>query len=365
MVTAAKITAGQIQPRAEIRHADELARLAADDVAPRPDGWQLSPRRVRAFVLGDAQRGVSRKFYGGDALVERCIVTLMSNRGLLLVGEPGTAKSMLSELFAAAISGDSTLTVQGSAGVSEDRVLYSWNYALLIAEGPSPRALVPGPVLRGLASGSIVRIEEITRIQPEVQDSLIAVLSDKLVVIPQLDGPEAEVAGQRGFNLIGTANLRDRGVHELSSALKRRFNFETVRPLTDRALEARLITDQTAELLAAAKVDTRLKADVVELLIDSFNDLRTGRTAEGLTIETPSTVMSTAEAVAVAYSAALDATFLGDGEVTGAHIGRQMIGTVLKDSVDDAAKLRQWFDVAVKKRSGRAWKDLYSVRGEL
>jgi MoxR-like ATPase len=354
-----------IRQRAEVRFADELERLAKSDDGPRPDGWHLSPRMVRSFVLGDPDLGVTRKFYGDDQLIERCIVTLMSNRGLLLVGEPGTAKSMLSELFAAAISKNSTLTVQGTAGATEDRIIYSWNYALLIADGPSPAALVPGPVLRGLTTGSIVRVEEITRIQPEVQDSLISVLSEKLVVIPQLDGEHGEAAGQRGFNLIATANLRDRGVHEISSALKRRFNFETVRPISDRALETRLITDQTNQLLREANLDTTIAPDVMELLIDSFNDLRSGLTADGISIETPSTVMSTAEAVAVSYSAALDAFYLGDGHVTGTHIGRQMIGTVLKDNADDIAKLRHWLDVVVKRRSGRPWKDLYAVRQEI
>lgn len=354
-----------IRQRAERRYADELDRLRAADSFPKPGGWQLSPRMVRTFVIGDRKLDISRKFYGDDQLVERCIVTLMGNRGLLLVGEPGTAKSMLSELFAAAISGDSTLTVQGTAGATEDRIIYSWNYALLIAEGPSPAALVPGPVLRGLAAGKIVRLEEITRIQSEVQDSLISVLSEKLVVIPQLSGDDGEVAAQRGFNLIGTANLRDRGVHELSSALKRRFNFETVRPISDRSLETKLIIDQTSELLDDSGIDVKIHTDVIEVLVESFNDLRTGLTSDGLSIETPSTVMSTAEAVAVAHSAALDAAYLGSGKVSAAHVGRQLIGTVLKDNADDAAKLRHWMDVVVKRRSGRHWKDLHSVRGEL
>jgi MoxR-like ATPase len=138
-------------------HADELARLAAADDADRPQGWRLSPRAVRAFVVGDAELEVSRKFYGDDPLVERCIVTLMSNRGLLLVGEPGTAKSMLSELLAAAVSGDSTCTIQGTSGTTDDQITYSWNYALLLAEGPSLRALVRGPIHRALGEGLVCR----------------------------------------------------------------------------------------------------------------------------------------------------------------------------------------------------------------
>ena len=181
----------EVRAPAEARHAAELASLAAADRGARPPGWRLSPRSVRSFIIGDRKLGIDRKFYGDDALVDRCLVTLMSNRGLLLVGEPGTAKSMLSELFAAAISGDSTRTVQGTAGTTDDQVLYGWNYALLIAEGPSERALVPGPVVAGMRAGAIVRMEEITRMQAEVQDVLISVLSDKHVTIAPLG--EAEV----------------------------------------------------------------------------------------------------------------------------------------------------------------------------
>src|SRR5262249_33800287 len=168
-----------------------------------------------------------------DALVDRCIVTLMSNRGLLLVGEPGTAKSMLSELLAAAISGNSTLTIQGTAGTTEDQIKYSWNYALLLAEGPSVRALVPAPLYTGMQRGALVRFEEVTRVQPEIQDCLISVMSDKVLHVAELKGDDAIVFAAKGFNVVATANIRDRGVHEMSSALKRRFNFETVRPIAD------------------------------------------------------------------------------------------------------------------------------------
>lgn len=347
----------------ERHHADELAALAAADRGPRPPGWRLSPRSVRSFVVGDKKLGVSRKFYGDDPLVDRCLVTLMSNRGLLLVGEPGTAKSMLSELFASAISGDSTRTVQGTAGTTDDQVLYGWNYALLIAEGPSERSLVPGPVVTGMRAGALVRVEEITRMQAEVQDTLISVLSDKHVTIPQL-GDAGYVGAQRGFNLIATANLRDRGVHEMSSALKRRFNFETVRPIRDAALERELIQSQTLALLADAGVEVQQPRDVVDLLVDAFTELRAGASKEGVVLDRPSAVLSTAEAVAVQYAACLDAAYLGDGRLTGRHVGRQLIGTVLKDNPDDAAAMRGYLDTVAKRRGG-AWKDFWAVRDEL
>ncbi|MGB0439732.1 MAG: AAA family ATPase, partial [Paracoccaceae bacterium] len=147
---------------AEDLYAQELARLADHDaLAPqtrtRPKGWHLSPRAVRRFILGDPTLEVSQKFFGDDALVDRCIVSLMGQQGLMLVGEPGTAKSLLSELLAAAISGDSRLVIQGSAGVLEDHLRYGWNYALLLAEGPSERALVPSPVMTAMRHGKIAR----------------------------------------------------------------------------------------------------------------------------------------------------------------------------------------------------------------
>lgn len=352
---------------AERVHADELSRLADADRAARPPGWRLSPRAVRSFVLGDSKLGVKRKFYGDDALIDRCIVTLMSDRGLLLVGEPGTAKSMLSELLAAAISGQSTCVVQGTAGTTEDQIKYGWNYALLLAEGPSQRALVRGPMYEAMRQGCLCRFEEVTRVQPEIQDSLIGLLSEKALHVPELEGEAATVFAARGFNVLATANIRDRGVHEMSSALKRRFNFETVRPLSDRKLEVRLVREQTEALLARSQVEVELAPDVVELLVTAFHDLRHGVTAEGVVVEKPTAVMSSAEAVSVAYAACLDAHYFGEGCVAGEHVARQLIGTVLKDNPDDGKKLRHYFDVVVKQRAQRQaqWKRVLDARREL
>ncbi len=372
-MTATAQTTPQHHPQTVLRappervYADELAKLAERDSGPRPDGWKLSPRAVRSFIVGDDKLGIRRKFYGDDALIDRCIVTLMSSRGLLLVGEPGTAKSMLSELLSAAISGDASCTVQGTAGTTEDQIKYAWNYALLLAEGPSLRALVRGPLYDAMRNGLLCRFEEITRVQPEIQDCLIGLLSDKVLHVPELDGDDAIVFAARGFNVLATANLRDRGVHEMSSALKRRFNFETVRPIADRKLETQLVRDQTEALFRHAQVDVEFGADAVELLVTAFHDLRNGATAEGVVVEKPTAVMSSAEAVAVGYAAGLDAHYFGDGSVGGEHIARQLIGTVLKDNPDDGKKLRHYFDVVVKQRAQRnaQWKRVLDARREL
>ena len=347
---------------AETRHAAELAVLAEDDDAPRPSGWQLSPRAVRSFILGDRKRGISRKFYGDDPLVDRAIVSLMSRQGLMLVGEPGTAKSMLSELLGAAISGTSALVVQGSAGTNEDHIRYGWNYALLLAEGPSERALVPSPVLNAMRSGRIVRFEEITRCPPEVQDALISILSEKSLGLPELGADRVETA-RPGFNIIATANLRDRGVHEMSSALKRRFNFETVHPIDDPAFEKELVLAQLADRLEPEGVSVTGVESVADLLVRTFQDLRSGSTAEGVSLNRPDAVMSTAEAVNVLHAAALEAAYLDDGRIGGGHIARQIQGVVLKDSAEDGKKLRSYVDHIAKERAARSgpWKEFYAA----
>lgn len=96
----------QIKPPVEVRYRKELEALQASDTGKKPINWKLSPRAVRTFILGSREPlvvdgeeiPVRKKYLGNDALVERCIITLAGNRGLMLVGEPGTAKTMLSEL---------------------------------------------------------------------------------------------------------------------------------------------------------------------------------------------------------------------------------------------------------------------------
>ena len=348
---------GTVRASAELRYGSELERLRAADTDPRPEGWKLSPRAVRRFILGDETLKIGRKFYGDDPLVDRAIVTLMGHQGLMLVGEPGTAKSLLSELLAAAISGDSALTIQGTAGTTEDHIKYSWNYALLLADGPSKRALVPSPLYQAMQSGRLVRFEEITRCPPEIQDVMISLMSDKQMMIPEL-GDEARVHARRGFNIIATANLRDRGVHEMSSALKRRFNFETVRPIRDHAFEVELVMQQLQRELDASNAAVAVERDVVSLLVTTFQELRAGQTREGTAIKTPDAVMSTAEAVNIAHAAALEARYFGQGRLGPRELANQLQGVVLKDNPEDIKRLRHYFDTVVRERARRddLWK---------
>lgn len=355
------VTASQKLP-AELRYHEELAALAAADRDPKPAGWRLSPRAVRRFIIGDDKLGVSRKFWGDDPLVDRCIVALMGMQGLMLVGEPGTAKSLLSELLAAAISGDSLLVVQGSAGIIEDHLRYGWNYALLLAEGPSKRALVASPVMAAMRDGKIARIEELTRCAPEVQDTLISLLSERTIATPEL-GSGTETRAVQGFNVIATANLRDLGVNEMSSALKRRFNFETVLPIADPLFERELVARQVRERLVGQDVGASLSPDVVDVLVSVFRDLRTGTTSDGAVVTRPKSVMSTAEAVNVGHAALLDAHYLDGATPGGGHVARQVEGVVFKDDAEDQRKYRAYVDTVVKARarSSRVWADYFKA----
>lgn len=349
------------RPPAEALYADEL-RLLADDPTPRPPGWALSLPAARTFILGDAQRGISCKVVAPMAAIERMLVSLATGRGLMLVGEPGTAKSLLSELLASAVSGTSTLTIQGGASLTEDQIKYGWNYALLINEGPSLRALVPAPLYQGMRDGRIVRFEEITRAPLEVQDCLLGMLSDRVMTVPELSGEHALLYAREGFNIIATANTRDRGVNEMSAALKRRFDFETVFPILDFASELALVAESSARLLERSGIPQRLPEPVLELLVGTFRDLRGQAGERGGAMDRLNAVMSTAEAVNVAHAVGVRAWFLEQREGRPADLVECIAGTVVKGDADDRARLRRYFEQRVAERREAHWQAYYQAR---
>ncbi len=361
-----------LRPPVEVRYREELEALRATDSGKRPENWLLSPRAVRTFILGsktpiEYEGGavtIGKKYFGNDALVERCIITLAGNRGLMLVGEPGTAKTMLSELLSAAISGVSTNTIQGTAGTTEDMIKYSWNYALLLAKGPSREALVPSPLYVGMEQGLLTRFEEITRTPAEVQDSLISVLSDKVLNVPEL-GDEGILFARPGFNVIGTANTRDKGVNEMSSALKRRFNFETVMPVREVALEKQIILNEVRSLAAESHIDMPVDEDVAQLLATTYHELREGVSSMGHRIDSPSAVMSTAEAVSVYYQTMIGGYYYGDESMDVDSLVQNLVGALSKENKEDLGRVKDYFNTVIKDKAskdGGLWKRYYEAR---
>lgn len=361
-----------IKPPVEVRYKEELEALRETDTGYKPENWQMSPKAVRTFILGSSRpvvyKGreytIEKKYLGNDALVERCIVTLAGNRGLMLVGEPGTAKTMLSELLSAAVSGVSTNTIQGTAGTTEDMIKYSWNYALLLANGPSREALVPAPLYVGMEKGILTRFEEITRTPAEIQDSLISVLSDKVLNVPEL-GDDGFLFARQGFNVIATANTRDKGVNEMSSALKRRFNFETVMPVREAAMEKKIIINEVNKLAEESRIAIKADEDVAEILASTYHELREGVSSYGHRIDRPSAVMSTAEAVSVFYQAMITGYYYGDGTVSMESLVQNLVGAVSKENKDDLEKVRGYFSTVIRDKSskeGGLWKEYYEAR---
>jgi MoxR-like ATPase len=358
---------------AEVRYADQLEALRQNDADTPPTPWRLSPRSVLAYVVGGKTLKakcdgkamdvpITRKFFGDDGLVERAIVTLASERALLLVGEPGTGKSWLSEHLAAAITGNSTLTIQGTAGTTEEHVKYSWNIARVIAEGPRPENLIPSPTMIAMRSGGILRFEEITRCVPDVQDALVSILSDKAIAVPEL--PDANMVWARpGFNIIATANTRDQGVNELSAALKRRFNYIHIPIVADQKTEVEIVRQRSGELLERYDLPARIAPPLIELLATVFREIRDGKTADGVSVKKTSTTLSTAEAIGVALDSTLHSRFFGSGEPGAADIARNLIGSIVKEDLGDLAILKEYVVLVAKKRAtkDKVWKEFHDT----
>lgn len=344
---------------AEIQFTEELEHLKQCDTDQRPPNWALSPRAVVTYLMGGTLKdgfSVSAKYIGNQRLIEIAVATLTTDRALLLYGLPGTAKSWVSEHLAAAISGDSTLLIQGTAGTSEEAMRYGWNYARLLAEGPSPNALVITPLMRAMREGKIARIEELTRIGSDVQDTLITVLSEKTMPIPELD---TEVQAVQGFNLIATANNRDKGVNELSSALKRRFN-TVILPVPETLdQEVAIVQQRVAELSKTYQLPMEVSAlEEIRRIVAIFRELRGGVTLDGKTkVKSPSGSLSTAEAISVVNSGLALATHFGDGRLSADDIASALVGAIVKDPVQDQTIWQEYLETVVKPRQD--WKDIY------
>jgi MoxR-like ATPase len=348
-----------LRQTAETLYAQELAALIRLDDRPKPPNWKLSPWAVASYLLGGKLADgtdIVPKYIGDRRNIEIAIATLATDRALLLLGVPGTAKTWVSEHLAAAISGDSTLLVQGTAGTSEETMRYSWNYALLLAEGPTEKALVSSPMMKAMRTGHICRVEELTRIPAEVQDTLITLLSEKTLPIPELG---TAVQAVKGFNVIATANNRDRGVNELSSALKRRFNTVILPLPTSADEEIEIVRMRVASLGRALELPGEAPAlEQIRRVVAVFRELRAGVTEDGKSkVKSPSSTLSTAEAISVVTNGIALASHFGNGTITASDLASGMVGAIVKDPVQDTVVFKEYLETVVKERDG--WKDLY------
>jgi MoxR-like ATPase len=355
----------QLRRSAEDIYAGELAALAMGDDRVRPANWKLSPQAVVTYLLGGvASDGtkISAKYVGNRRLIETAVATLATDRALLLLGLPGTAKSWVSEHLAAAVSGSSQRLIQCTAGTDENQIRYGWNYALLLAKGPSPEALVKTPLVRAMEDGALLRLEELTRMGSDVQDTLITVLSEKTLPVPELD---TAIDAQRGFNIIATANNRDKGVNELSSALKRRFNVVVLPLPATLEEETQIVVKRVAEIGTNLSLPPIQPADKeLARIVMLFREIREGKTLNGKTkLKTSTGTLSTAEAISVGVSAWAEAAHFGDGRIDAQALATNIVGAVVKDPVQDGVALTEYLETVVRTRDG--WSDLYGAIREV
>jgi MoxR-like ATPase len=350
-----------LRPHAEQAYEKELKTLVKKDKGQRPAQWELSPQAVVTYIMGGELKDgtvIEPKYFGPRRLIEMAVATLVTDRALLLTGIPGTAKTWVSEHLAAAISGNSKLLVQGTAGLNEEALRYGWNYARLLSEGPSEKALVPSPVMTAMESGKIARVEELTRIPSDVQDALITILSEKSLPVPELN---SEVLAREGFNIIATANDRDRGVNELSSALRRRFN-TIVMPLPASLEEEVTIVKHRIGKLGEPLKLPAATAPIEEIrrLVTIFRELREGKTGDGrMRVKSPTSTLSTAEAISVIHNGQALALHFGNGKLSAADVAAGITGAVIKDTAQDKIVWQEYLETVVRERN--EWKDLYDA----
>ena len=348
------------QVPAEQRYQKELDRLKAWDTHPRPENWKLSPIAVQHFIVGDKELGICTKFIAQAEAVSRIIISLATNRGTMLVGPPGTAKSLLSELLCTAISGDSSLTIQGGAVESISQLLYGWDTTILQQQGHCIEALRPSPLLLGMQQGKLVRFEEIARSAPALQDALLSLLSEKVLLIPELKPPHNMQFAKKGFNVIGTSNSLDDGVEQMSRALKRRMNFESIEPIDDLDKEISLVTVRAKELMRDSGVPLNPEPALLAVLVTIFYELRNGRTVSGRSTDRlASTVLSTAEAISVAHAMGVHAYYFNNTIMSPKDLMHFLIGAALKDDDSDRRRIKHYFETEVAHRNEPMWQAVY------
>lgn len=351
------------RPAAEDVYRYELDTLHSWDPGPVPPGWELSPYAIEKFILGDDDLKIEKKFVGSRDLISRIIISLATNRGAMLIGEPGTAKSWLSELLACAISGRSTLTIQGGAITDINQLLYSWNESLVTSTGPTRDALIGSSIFQGMEKGQLVRFEELARCPQFVQDAILSIMSERQIQIPELGDDNPILFAKEGFNIIATSNSLDKGVHEMSAALKRRMNFETIAPIRDLNDEIDVVARESEKLIRNSGVDVKPTPEIIEVLVTIFHELRNGQTLDGRSTDRlAATVMSTAEAISVVHAMGVHAYYYRNSAMQLTDLVHFLIGAALKDNKEDNRRMKHYFETEVAIKKGAHWAQVYEQR---
>jgi MoxR-like ATPase len=214
-----------------------------------------------------------------------------------------------------------------------------------------------------MVDGKLVRFEEISRVPSEIQDSLITILSEKMLAVPELG---FHVQAKRGFNLIATANSRDRGVNDMSAALTRRFNKVVLPVPADIDTEVQIVRKRVAEIGSGLQLPAPPPAEeAVRKIVQIFQELRRGQTIDGKQkIKPPSGVLSTAEAISLFGNSMALAGHFGNGEVDDRDLAAGLHGVIIKEDERDATVWVEYLENIMKKR-GAEWRELYNACKEL
>jgi MoxR-like ATPase len=207
-----------------------------------------------------------------------------------------------------------------------------------------------------MKAGKTVRVEELTRIGADVQDTLITILSEKMMPIPELN---TQIQATRGFNVIATANNRDKGVNELSSALKRRFNTVILPVPATMDEEVEIVRQRVTSFSKAIEMPIEKPIlEEIKRIVTIFRELRNGVSEDGKTkLKSPSGTLSTAEAISVMNSGLALSHHFGDGSLKADDLASGVLGAVVKDPVQDKVVFQEYMETVLKQRDG--WKDIY------
>ncbi|MEF2073542.1 AAA family ATPase [Consotaella aegiceratis] len=181
-------------------------------------------RALRDRIAAEIEKAVQ----GQDAIVELLLVSLFARGHCLIEGPPGTAKTLLAQSLAAALSLDFN-RIQFTPDLMPGDVIGS-----NIFDFNSHRfELVRGPIFT-----DILLTDEINRAPPKTQAALLQVMNERRVTIDGTDHAVGDV-----FFVVATQNpIEQQGTYPLPEAQLDRFLFKLVIDFPDEAAEFSILS---------------------------------------------------------------------------------------------------------------------------